>query len=267
MFRYAASIQYDGSSFHGWQSLKSGLPTIQAEVEKALSYVANHSVSVICAGRTDAGVHGCRQIIHFNTHASRSLRGWVYGANSQLPDTVSIKWVKLVDQQFHARFSAQWRRYRYVIYNHAIRPAHQPKGVTWNYRPLDETLMQEAGRYLVGEHNFNAYRAVQCQANNPVRTVSHLEIVRHGDLIVIDIQANAFLHHMVRNIAGVLMAIGSGKEAPVWAKDVLETQDRRKGGVTAAPWGLYFVDVGYPAEFDLPSEPLGPHFIAPLLNP
>ncbi|WP_263079779.1 tRNA pseudouridine(38-40) synthase TruA [Endozoicomonas sp. Mp262] len=266
MPRYAASVQYDGSCYHGWQSLKSGLPTIQAEVEKALSKVANHPVNVICAGRTDAGVHGCNQIIHFDTGAERSERGWTYGANTNLPDTIAVNWVKPISEDFHARFSAQWRRYRYVIYNHSIRPAHLPKGLTWNYRPLDVERMQEAAQYLVGEHNFNSYRAVQCQAKNPVRTVSHLKVSRHGRLLVIDIQANAFLHHMVRNIAGVLMAIGCGKKEPVWAKEVLDARDRKQGGVTAAPWGLYFVDVGYPEEFGLPEIDLGPSFAAPLLS-
>lgn len=267
MTRFAASVQYDGASYHGWQRLKSGLPTVQAAVEKALSTVANHQISVVCAGRTDAGVHGCNQIIHFDTEAERSERGWVYGANSNLPDTVTLNWVTPVPEDFHARFSALWRRYRYVIYNHPIRPAHLPKGVTWNYRPLDVSRMRRAIGYLVGEHNFNAYRAIQCQAKNPVRNVSHLRISQHGHLLVMDIQANAFLHHMVRNIAGVLMTIGCGKREPEWAKIVLDSRDRREGGVTAAPWGLYLVDVGYPETFALPSRSLGPHFISAISVP
>ncbi|OED40454.1 tRNA pseudouridine(38-40) synthase TruA [Endozoicomonas sp. (ex Bugula neritina AB1)] len=266
MPRYAASVQYDGSGFHGWQSLKTGLPTVQAEVEKALSIVANHEISVICAGRTDAGVHGCNQIIHFDSDSVRSERGWAYGANANLPNEISLNWVKPVSDEFHARFSAIWRRYRYVIYNHPIRPAHLHKGITWNYRPLDVERMQEAAAYLQGEHDFTSYRAVQCQAKNPVRTISHISVTRHGPLLVLDVQANAFLHHMIRNIAGVLMAIGCGKYEPVWAKEVLEYRDRTKGGVTASPCGLYFVDVGYPEVFDLPESEANPFFIAGVLS-
>lgn len=265
MARYAASVQYDGSEFYGWQRLETGLPSVQEAVEKALSKVANHPVSVICAGRTDARVHGCNQIIHFESDAVRSERGWTYGANTNLPDGVAVNWVKPVSVDFHARFSATWRRYRYVIYNHPIRPAHLHKGVTWNYRPLDVERMQQAAVHLAGEHDFTSYRAVQCQAKNPVRTIEHLRVSQHGDLIVIDVKANAFLHHMVRNIAGVLMAIGCGKQEPNWSKVVLEAKDRAKGGVTAPPYGLYFVDVGYPAEFELPAAPDSPFFVAPFL--
>ena len=264
--RYAACIEYDGAAFHGWQSLKSGLPTIQAAVEAAIGKVANHPVAVICAGRTDSGVHGSRQIIHFDTTSVRDDRGWVYGSNANLPDTIAMRWVKPVSTAFHARFSALARRYRYIIYNNPIRPAHLCRGVTWNYRPLDIDRMREAGRYLVGEHDFTSYRAVQCQAKNPVRTIHHLELNRFGDLIIMDVMANAFLHHMIRNIAGVLMAIGHGKYEPIWAKEVLAARDRRAGAVTAPPWGLYFVDVSYPDEFALPVEPLGPHFVSALLG-
>ncbi len=261
MPRYAASVQYDGSRFHGWQSLKTGLPTIQAEVEQALSQVANHPVSVVCAGRTDAGVHGCNQIIHFDSDSVRSERGWTYGSNANLPDEIAVNWVKPVSDEFHARFSALWRRYRYVIYNHPIRPAHLHKGVTWNYRPLDIERMQQAAGYLQGEHDFTSYRAVQCQAKNPVRTISDISVTRRGQLLVLNVQANAFLHHMIRNIAGVLMAIGCGKYEPIWAKEVLDHRDRTRGGVTAAPYGLYFVDVGYPEAFELPKTEPGPLFV------
>ena len=261
MWRYAASVQYDGSCYHGWQRLKVELPTIQAEIESALSKVANHIVKVVCAGRTDAGVHGCNQIIHFDSAAERSERDWTYGANANLPDTVAINWVKLVNDEFHARFSAQWRRYRYIIYNHPIRTSLLPKGFTWDYRPLDEVVMQKAANYLIGKHNFNSYRAVQCQAKNPERTITSLSISRQSRLLIIDIQANAFLHHMVRNIAGVLMTVGCGNREPGWVKTVLDARDRSKGGITAAPWGLYFIDVGYPQYFGLPITELGPSFI------
>ncbi len=264
VYRYAACIEYDGAAFHGWQSLKSGLPTVQAAVEHAIGKVANHKIAVICAGRTDAGVHGSRQIIHFDTTSIRDDRGWVHGTNANLPDTIAMKWVKPMPESFHARFSALARRYRYIIHNGPVRPAHLSRGVTWNYRPLDIERMREAGSHLVGEHDFTSYRAVQCQAKNPVRTIEHLTLNRYGDLIIMDVKANAFLHHMIRNIAGVLMAIGCGKKEPIWAKEVLEARDRRAGGVTAPPWGLYFVDVRYPDEFELPQEALGPHFVTAL---
>ncbi|WP_067520889.1 tRNA pseudouridine(38-40) synthase TruA [Endozoicomonas ascidiicola] len=265
MPRFAASIQYDGSHYFGWQSLKTGLPTVQAAVEKSLSTVADHPVSVVCAGRTDARVHGSNQIIHFDSDSVRTERGWAYGANANLPDDIAVNWVKPVSDDFHARFSAKWRRYRYVIYNHPIRPAHLSKGVTWNYRPLDVARMKEAAEYLKGEHDFTSYRAIQCQAKNPVRTITRMDISRHGPLIVIDVQANAFLHHMIRNFAGVLMAIGCGKREPIWAKVVLDARDRGQGGVTASPCGLYFIDVGYDDVFGLPESESNPHFIAPLL--
>ena len=264
--RYVACVEYDGAGYHGWQSLKSGLPSVQQPVESALGKVANHTIAVVCAGRTDAGVHGCRQIIHFDSTADRSEHSWTCGANSNLPDSIVLRWVRPISQDFHARFSALARRYRYVIYNAPVRPAILPKGVTWNYSPMDERCMSEAAHYLVGEHDFTSYRAVQCQAKNPVRKITHLCVKRFGELLVIDVQANAFLHHMVRNIAGVLMAIGSGKRESLWAREVLEARDRRMGGVTAPPFGLYFVNVIYPSAFDLPEDPVGPGFIAPLLN-
>ena len=265
--RLAACVEYDGSSFHGWQRLKSGLPTVQAAVEQALGKVADHPVHVVCAGRTDAGVHGSGQIIHFDSSARRSERGWAFGTNTHLPDTVALRWVKPVPDSFHARFSAESRRYRYIIYNHAIRPAHLHRGLTWNHSPLDVSLMQTAANFMVGEHDFTSLRAVQCQAKNPVRTVHHLSVQRFGALIILDIQANAFLHHMVRNVAGVLMAIGAGKRAASWVPDVLAKRDRRAAGVTAPPWGLYFVKANYPAFFDVPEESIGPAFIAPLTGP
>ncbi|MDE1461144.1 tRNA pseudouridine(38-40) synthase TruA [Spartinivicinus poritis] len=263
--RFAASIEYDGSHYHGWQAQRSGIKTVQRAVEAAISEVADHPLTVICAGRTDTGVHGCNQIIHFDSSAKRSERSWVFGANSNLPNDISVRWVKPVDDSFHARFSAVYRRYRYVILNTPVRPAHLPKGVTWNYRPLDVTLMSEAAQALKGEHDFSSFRAIGCQAKSPVKTIQHFRVERFGDLIVIDVKANAFLHHMVRNIAGVLMAIGCGKRPVGWVEEVLTARDRTQGGVTAPPYGLYFVDVGYPEQFDLPSPPLGPYFLSPWL--
>ncbi|KEQ13102.1 tRNA pseudouridine(38-40) synthase TruA [Endozoicomonas numazuensis] len=265
MPRLAASVQYDGSRYHGWQSLKSGLPSVQAAVEKALSKVANHPVSVVCAGRTDAGVHGCNQVIHFDTDAVRSGYGWTFGGNTNLPDDISFNWVRPVSDDFHARYSAKWRRYRYVILNRPVRPAHLPRGVTFYYRPLDVELMNIAGQYLIGEHDFDSYRAVQCQAKHAVREIQHLNVYRHGDMVVIDVRANAFLHHMVRNITGVLLEVGAGRKAPIWAREVLDARKRSEGGATAKPYGLYFVDVGYPDEFGLPKSEPNPFFVASAL--
>jgi len=214
--------------------------------------VADEPVRVVCAGRTDTGVHAIEQVIHFDCGIERSLRSWVYGTNANLPKEVVILWATPVSDAFHARFSAERRRYRYVIYNRSVRPTFLAWRTTWNYRPLDEVRMAEAARYLVGEHDFSSYRAIGCQARSPVRTVHQLEVTRNNELIFIDIEANAFLHHMVRNIAGVLMTIGAGERPVAWAKDVREHRDRSLGGVTAPPAGLYLTRVTYPAEFELP---------------
>lgn len=265
--RFVASVQYDGAAYHGWQAQKSGIPSVQFQVEQALSKVANHDVSVVCAGRTDSGVHASYQVIHFDSPAKRSDRGWTFGANANLPDDIAVNWVVEVDPLFHARFSATYRRYRYVILNQPTRSAILPRGVTWDYRPLDEDLMDQAAKTLVGEHDFSSYRAIGCQAKSPIRTITNLRVERFGDLVIIDVQANAFLHHMVRNIAGVLMDIGSRKAPLEWAREVLEHKDRRLGGVTARPFGLYFVDVGYPSEFSLPRpKSIGPVFLSALLG-
>ncbi len=263
--RYAACVQYDGTDFYGWQKLKSGLPTVQQTVEAALSRVANHAVDVVCAGRTDSGVHGANMIIHFDTTAVRKPFNWMMGANSNLPDSISIAWVQPVSSDFHARFKALWRRYRYVILSDVVRPAHLPKGVTWTHQTLDVARMREAAQYLIGEHDFTSYRAVQCQAHSPVREITRLDVVECGNFVVLDVQANGFLHHMIRNIAGVLMSVGSGKREPVWAQEVLDARDRKAGDITAKPHGLYFVAAGYDQGFALPERPLGPWFLNGML--
>jgi len=254
--RIALGVEYDGSEFAGWQLQAGGVRTVQGAVEQALSRVADHPLRVICAGRTDAGVHATAQVVHFDTQAERGMRSWIYGANANLPKTISVQWARAVSDDFHARFSAVRRRYRYVILNREIRPAFLAARVAWEYRPLDETLMRQAARDLVGAHDFSAYRAVACQAKSPVRTLNELAVNRDRDLIILDLEANAFLHHMVRNIAGVLMDIGAGKQPPGWAREVLESRDRTLGGITAQPYGLYLTGVAYPAQFDLP--PLSP---------
>lgn len=248
----ALGVEYDGSAYHGWQLQAHDEKTVQQELEQALSKIAAHPVRVICAGRTDAGVHATDQVIHFDTSEPRNERAWVLGTNTHLSHQVRVRWAKFVSTEFHARFSATGRRYIYVIDNRSVRPAIMGRQLSWQCRPLDVNRMKEAANYLVGEHDFTSYRAVHCQAKNPVRTVHHLNVQRRGELVFIDVYANAFLHHMVRNLAGVLMAVGCGKEQPIWAKQVLEATDRTQGGVTAPPQGLYLVDIDYPVEFGIP---------------
>jgi tRNA pseudouridine38-40 synthase len=250
--RIAMGVEYDGSHFCGWQSQKEALPTVQGSLEAGLSRVADAEVKIICAGRTDSGVHGRGQVIHFDTDSERSERSWVLGTNANISKAISVLWAQPVNEDFHARFSALRRRYRYVIANRFVRPTFAAKRVSWEHRPLDEQRMQQAARHLVGRHDFNAYRAVACQAHSPVREVTQLQVQRQDDLVIIDIEANAFLHHMVRNIAGVLMTIGAGEQEVDWSRQVLETRDRTQGGITAPPSGLYFMAVDYPAEFALP---------------
>jgi len=250
--RVALGIEYNGHAYCGWQ-YQDHSPSVQDCVEKALAHVANHDVRVICAGRTDTGVHAYSQVVHFDTSAERSDYSWAFGANTKLPGDISILWARQVDENFHARFSATSRVYRYVILNRRIRPGLLKDQVSWEFRPLELKPMQLAAEYLIGEHDFSSYRAVACQASSPVRTLKRLEVTQQGDLFMLDLEANGFLHHMVRNIAGVLLAIGAGEAEPIWAKEVLERRDRTKGGLTAAPAGLYFVGVRYPEEYQLPS--------------
>ena len=249
--RIAAAVEYDGSGFHGWQR-QADVETVQGCVEQALSRVADHPVSVHCAGRTDAGVNAIGQTIHFDSPAPRSMRAWVMGGNINLPGGVCLLWAQPVGDEFHARFSALARSYRYTILNRPSRPALGYSQLTWECRPLDVERMQATAVHLLGKHDFSAYRAVACQAKSPVRTLHRLNIERHGDRIVLDLTANAFLHHMVRNIAGVLISIGRGERDPEWAKQVLDGRDRTQGGVTAHPNGLCFMGVDYPRRFDLP---------------
>lgn len=251
--RYAACVEYDGSGFSGWQIQKHAVRTIQGEVERALTKVANHEVSIITAGRTDAQVHATHQIIHFDSDAPREVQAWVRGCNRFLDKDVRILWVEEVDEEFHARFSALSRSYRFVIYNDRVNTAILRKSATHVYYDLDLIRMQQAATYLIGEHDFSSFRASGCQAHSPVRNVEHLILNRSGSWIWFDIKANAFLQHMVRNIAGCLIAIGSGKQPVSWMQQVLVSQDRTKGGVTATPNGLYLCGVEYPEQFSLPS--------------
>jgi tRNA pseudouridine38-40 synthase len=250
--RIALGLEYEGSDFYGWQ-VQPGVRTVQACVEVALSSVADQPVKAYCAGRTDTGVHACGQVIHIETLVHREERAWVFGANVNLPKDVSVLWAMPVDDGFHARFSALGRSYRYLILNRPTRPGLIGPRVTWECKRLDERPMQAGADYLLGEHDFSAYRAQGCQAKNPVRTVRRLAVTRRGPLIAIEIEANAFLYRMVRNIVGVLMAIGRGEASPQWAEQVLNGRSRTQGGLTAPPEGLYLMNIQYPAQYRFPA--------------
>jgi tRNA pseudouridine38-40 synthase len=251
--RIALGIEYDGSAFHGWQRQDhDAVLTVQACVEEALSAVANHPVHVICAGRTDAGVHALGQVIHFDTESSRSEHAWIFGANSNLTHDICIVWSKVIDDSFHARFSAKTRKYRYIIYNFPVRSALGRHHVTWYHRQLDEKRMDLAAKHLIGEHDFSSFRGVGCQSKTPMREIFTISVQRQNDFVILDVKANSFLHHMVRNIAGVLLEIGEGKRDPSWVKDLLQQRDRTKAGVTAPANGLYLTAVEYPKKYQLP---------------
>ncbi len=261
--RVALVFEYDGSAYHGWQYQKSGIPSVQGALARATASVANHPVDLVCAGRTDAGVHASYQVVHFDTPALRTRRSWVMGINTSLPESVSVHWAGRVPDHFHARFSALYRRYRYLIYNHPVRPGILRDQVSWTYRELDAEVMHRAAQVLVGEHDFSAFRAAGCQSRTPFRRVESIRVSRHGDYVVIDTQANAFLHHMVRNLAGSLMAVGCGKRPEPWIHEILAARDRKRAAVTAPPNGLYLVDVGYPSDFGIPASEPGPGFARP----
>ncbi len=253
--RMAMGIEYDGSGFRGWQSQQAGTRTVQDCLERAIARVANHAVRVVCAGRTDAGVHATGQVVHFDTPARRRRRNWLLGVNSNLPEDINLTWVREAPDTFHARFSALARRYRYVILNRPFRSALERRRAVWCHRPLDADTMQAAGLSLVGEHDFSSFRAVECQAKSPVRRIHELTVRRLGEQVILEVEANAFLHHMVRNIAGVLMTIGGGERPVDWVDQVLAYRDRTLGGVTAPAQGLYLTTVRYDPAFDL--EPPG----------
>lgn len=263
--RIALGIEYDGTQYYGWQRQRE-VNSVQEELEKALSVIANHPVEVQCAGRTDAGVHGTGQVVHFDTTATRKMIAWTMGANANLPKNIAVRWAKEVPDEFHARFSATARRYRYVIYNHMFRPGILATGVSHYHGELDVALMHQAGQFLLGENDFTSFRAVHCQSRSPWRNIMHLNVTRHERYVVIDIKANAFVHHMVRNITGSLIAVGRGEQEPEWIQWLLEAKDRKLAGATAKAEGLYLVDVDYPAVFDLPKAPLGPLFLPENLN-
>ncbi len=250
--RIALGIEYDGTSYNGWQRQKTGLG-VQQRLEEALAIVANEDIEVVCAGRTDTGVHASGQVVHFDTSSERSSRGWLLGANTNLPSDISITWVRPVDEEFHARFSATARSYRYVILNRRQRSALHRDRAWWVYEPLDADRMHEAAQGLVGKHDFSAFRAAGCQANTAVRVISHIAVSRCEDWLTLEVTANAFLQHMVRNITGTLAAVGQGEQATDWITAVLESRDRKQGGIAAPPHGLTLVGVEYPELFDMPT--------------
>lgn len=251
-----AAVEYVGSRYAGWQVQAERL-TIQGVLEAALSSIADHPVATICAGRTDAGVHAFGQVVHFDSPAARDSQAWALGGNSKLPPDVSIRWVRPVDARygdtFSARFSAVARRYRYVVHNARTRSALLAGRVTWLNYAIDADAMHRAAQALIGERDFSAFRAAECQSTTPMRNVHAVTVRRHGEFVAIDVRANAFLHHMVRNIVGSLLEVGAGKQPEGWMAELLAGRDRTRAGMTAAATGLYFVGPDYPAAFDLPA--------------
>jgi len=258
--RIALGVEYNGSAYYGWQRQKDVI-SVQGVLEKALSKIANEPITVQCAGRTDTGVHGTGQVVHFDTTAERDDRGWSLGINTLLPDDIAIRWVKRVSDDFHARFSASNRRYKYIISNGPLRPAILSAGLSHYHQPLDENLMIKAGQCFVGEHDFTSYRALHCQAHSPVREIKHLKIERVGQFIVIDIKANGFLHHMVRNIVGTLIKIGEGSLSVESPTEFIDNKERALAPPMAKAGGLYLVEVDYPESFELPRPAIGPLFL------
>jgi tRNA pseudouridine38-40 synthase len=264
MARIALGISYNGATYHGWQYQSQELATVQDEIQKAVSIVADHPVTVFCAGRTDSGVHATSQIVHFDSESPRELKSWISGVNANLPDSISVNWSRAVTSEFDARRAATRRRYLYLIYNSNIRSALMPELLTKEHRALDVNAMNESAQALLGENDFSSYRAASCQSLTPIRNIHNIEISRLGELVLVDISANAFLHHMVRNIVGVLMDIGSGEKPTSWTAELLGLKDRTKAGVTALPNGLYLIQVDYPESFGLPQGPCLPHFLGTL---
>ncbi len=251
--RIALGIEYDGTAYNGWQRQRTGTG-VQALLEKALAVVANEALEVTCAGRTDTGVHASNQVVHFDSTAERTSQGWLLGINSNLPDDINATWVKSVDDKFHARFSATARHYRYRILNQLARSALYRHRAWWVHQPLDVKQMQLGAEFLLGEHDFSGFRAAGCQAHSPRRTIGLLDIQREQNWITLDLSANAFLQHMVRNIAGTLVAVGMGEQSPEWILEVLESRDRKQGGIAAPAHGLTLVGVTYPESFEIPER-------------
>ncbi len=259
MTKIALGIEYNGTHYYGWQRQQQ-VKSIQACLELALSKVANEYVNIYCAGRTDAGVHATGQVIHFETSVLRKDSAWTMGVNSYLPSDIAVQWCKIVEPDFHARFSATDRQYHYIILNHRFRPAILSAGVTHYHAPLDERKMHHAAQALIGEQDFTSFRSAQCRSKSPWRNIKHIHVNRYGDYIVVDIKANAFVHHMIRNIVGSLFAVGCGNQDIGWIAELLEFKDRTKAAATAKAEGLYLVAVDYPAKYKLPKTTAGAFF-------
>jgi len=253
IIRIAMCVEYQGTNYQGWQVQSHTNATVQAKVEAAISLVAGEAISVICSGRTDAGVHAVGQIIHFDTKARRRAYNWVVGCNTNLPNDIRISWAIEVAKTFNARRSAYWRRYIYVVSNDPFRPVIGRNYLTWCKKKLNENNMLESAKYLVGEHDFTSFRDAECQSKTAIRCIQDFQITRLGKFIFFDIIANAFLHHMVRNMVGSLLRVGAEKAAPAWIKEVLEKRDRKLAGITAPANGLFLFEVGYSLDFNLPS--------------
>ena len=251
--RIALGLEYHGAAFCGWQTQPSGCG-VQDCVEGALREVAGEPLETICAGRTDAGVHALQQVIHFDTSAARPDTAWVRGVNTCLPDSAAVLWMREVSDEFHARYSARSRCYRYVLLNHPVRPAAEQGRVGWFHRPLDVGRMREAAALLTGERDFSAFRSSECQARSPVRRLERIDVERRGDYVVFDFRANAFLHHMVRNLMGALIFVGKGKHRPEWVGEVLASRDRSQAAPTFEAAGLYLARVEYDAAWGLPPD-------------
>lgn len=258
--RIALGVEYDGAPFEGWQSQPHGR-TVQDVLEKGLAAIAGHPVRLGCAGRTDAGVHASGQVAHFDTHAVRPVNAWVRGVNRFLPSGVAVRWAREVSPEFHARFSALGRRYCYLLLDASVRPALQHGRVGWFHRPLNVDAMARAAGCLPGTHDFSSFRAAGCQARSPIKEMREVQVYRHGPVVVFEFAASAFLHHMVRNLVGALVYVGSGRRPEEWLGDVLVARDRSLAAPTFDPGGLYFTGVDYPEHWNLPS---GDRMIAPL---
>jgi tRNA pseudouridine38-40 synthase len=255
--RIALGIQYDGGPWHGWQTQPSG-STVQDTLEAAMKRFALTDIATTCAGRTDAGVHALEQVVHFDTVLERDMFSWVRGVNAFLPPSIAVRWAREVDADpqhgFHARFSATARTYHYVLYNHPVRAPLLAGKAGWVFRPLQVDRMRDAAQYLLGTHDFSAFRAAECQAKSPVKNMQEIRIERRGDLLVVTLTASAFLHHMVRNIVGSLIMVGTGNQPPAWLQELLESRDRSRAAPTFMPDGLYLAKIAYDAKWDLPQQ-------------
>jgi len=258
--RVALGIEYMGGAYRGWQR-QADVDSVQVKIENCLKHISQQAIEVTCAGRTDAGVHATAQVVHFDTPVARPLKAYTRGMNTLLPNDIAITWAKEVNNDFHARFSARSRRYRYIIYNNRLRSGLFNAGLTHVYQPLDVDLMHEAAQSLLGLHDFTSFRASHCQSKTAARTIHHINLSKRQQYIVVDVKANAFLHHMVRNIVGSLIDVGIGDKPVSYIADVLAMKDRTKASTTAKPNGLYLVAVEYDSHFGLGETPLGPLFL------